>query len=50
MILLPDWDPMDPISISERKTTLWLAASRENSPGRIADYILEYPFWCFREV
>ncbi|HOP48577.1 MAG TPA: DnaB-like helicase C-terminal domain-containing protein [Desulfobacteraceae bacterium] len=49
MILLPDWDPMDPISISERKTTLWLAASRENSPGKIADYVLEYPFWCFRE-
>jgi KaiC/GvpD/RAD55 family RecA-like ATPase len=49
MILMPDWDPVDPITTEERRSTLWLVASRENSPGRVADYILEYPFWGFRE-
>ena len=50
MILVPDWDPLDPISSGERKSVLWLVASRESSPGRIAEYILEYPFWGFREM
>jgi KaiC/GvpD/RAD55 family RecA-like ATPase len=50
MILVPDWDPLDPITSKERNSTLWLVASRENSPGKIADYILEYPLWGFREV
>lgn len=50
MILAPDWDPLGPISKEERKSTLWLVASRENSPGKIADYVLEYPYWGFREV
>ncbi len=50
MILLPDWDPVDPISIEERKSTLWLVASRENSPGKIAEYVLEYPLWSFKEI
>jgi len=49
MILLPDWDLLDPISTKERKSTLWMVASRENSPGKIATYLLEYPFWGFRE-
>ena len=49
MILLPDWDPLDPISTDERKSTLWMVASRENSPGNIAAYVLEYPYWGFRE-
>lgn len=49
MILIPNWEPLEPISSQERKNTLWLVASRENSPGKIAEYILEYPFWCFRE-
>jgi replicative DNA helicase len=49
MILIPAWDPLDPITSEERKSTLWLAASRENSPGKIAEYVLEYPFWGFRE-
>ena len=31
------------------KNTLWLVASREHSPGRIADYQLDYPFWGFTE-
>lgn len=50
MILSPDWDPLDPISSTERKSTLWLVASRENSPGKVGEYTMEYPFWRFREV
>jgi replicative DNA helicase len=50
MILSPDWDPFDPLSKEERKGTLWLVASRENSPGKIAEYLLDYPFWGFKEL
>ena len=50
MILLPDWDPVDPISTKERKSSLWLVASRENNPGKIAVYQLEYPYWGFTEL
>jgi len=50
MILWPNWDPLDPISTDQRETTLWLVASRESSPGKIAGYLLEYPFWGFREI
>ena len=50
IIFSPDWDPLDPVSIEQRKATLWMVASRENNPGKIATYILEYPFWRFREV
>jgi replicative DNA helicase len=50
MILIPDWDLLDPISTAERKSSLWLVASRENSPGRIATYRLDYPYWGFREL
>lgn len=28
---------------------LWLIASREHSPGAVADYRVEYPFWSLRE-
>jgi replicative DNA helicase len=50
MILTPDWDPLAPISSEEKRSILWLVASRENSPGKIAEYVLEYPFWGFREL
>ncbi|MGD2126017.1 MAG: DnaB-like helicase C-terminal domain-containing protein [Desulfobacteraceae bacterium] len=50
MILSPDWDPLEPFSSGERKSTLWLVASRENNPGKIAEYALEYPYWGFREL
>jgi replicative DNA helicase len=49
MILTPHWDPLAPISSEEKRSVLWLVASRENSPGKVADYVLEYPFWGFRE-
>lgn len=49
MILMPAWNPINPTPSEERKSMLYLAASRENNPGKIAEYILEYPFWGFRE-
>ena len=49
MILLPNWDPMDSIASKEWESTLWLVASRENSPGKIAEYVLKYPYWAFEE-
>ncbi len=49
MILTPSWDPLAPIPSEEKKSALWLVASRENSPGKIAEYLLEYPFWGFIE-
>ena len=50
MILLPDWDLLDPISTEQRESTLLMVASRENSPDKIATYVLEYPYWGFRET
>ena len=50
MILSPSWDPLDPFSSGERKSILWLVASRENSPGKVSEYVLEYPYWGFKEV
>ncbi|MBN2034075.1 MAG: AAA family ATPase [Deltaproteobacteria bacterium] len=49
LILVPGWDPLDPFSGGERKSTLWLVASRENSPGKVGDYLLDYPYWGFKE-
>ena len=50
MILLHDWDLLDPISTGQRENTLWRVANRESSPGKIATYVLEYPYWGFREI
>ncbi len=50
MIFVPDWDPVDPVSIEDRTSTLWMVASRENTPGKIATYSLQYPFWEFKEL
>ena len=33
-----------------RVVHLWLVASREMSPGKVADYQVEFPYWSFREV
>jgi len=49
MILLPKWNPVDPESTREQRNALWLVASRESTPGHIADYLLEFPYWRFRE-
>ena len=50
MVFLPDWDPFDSVSTHERRGVLWLVASRESNPGKVAEFVLEYPFWGFREV
>lgn len=50
LILTPNWDPLEPIADHGRKSILWLVASRENSPGQVAEYRLDYPFWRFAEV
>lgn len=33
----------------EREMTLWVVASREHSPGPVAEYALDYPYWGFIE-
>jgi replicative DNA helicase len=50
LILTPNWDPLEPIPDHGRKSILWLVASRENSPGQVAEYSLDYPFWRFKEL
>ena len=50
IILQPNWNLLDPLSTQERKSTLWLVASRENSPGKIGEYVLDFPFWGFKEL
>lgn len=49
MVLLPDWDPFDTGPLEQRTNSLWLVASREHSPGKVAEYRLDYPFWGFEE-
>nr|WP_321464687.1 DnaB-like helicase C-terminal domain-containing protein [uncultured Desulfobulbus sp.] len=49
MVLMPQWDPFDDSAISKRCNELWLVASREQSPGRVAGYRLDYPYWGFIE-
>jgi hypothetical protein len=50
MIFLPEWDAVDITEETERFNALWLVASRENSPGLIARYRLDFPYWGFDEV
>lgn len=50
MVLLPQWDPFDTSPPENRVNDLWLVASREQSPGRISSYRLDYPFWGFVEA
>ena len=49
MVLFPDWDPLASVAEQKRKNKLWLVASREHSPGLVADYELDYPYWGFVE-
>jgi hypothetical protein len=37
-------------ALSQRTVDLWLVASREMSPGKIATYRVDYPYWCFEEL
>jgi replicative DNA helicase len=50
MILMPQWDPLNPNAAEQRNSVLWLVASRENSPGRVAEYRLDFPYWRFIET
>jgi len=50
MVFLPDWEPTDVKTGAERVNSLWLVASRENSPGLVAKYHLDYPYWGFTEI
>ncbi|MBE9520192.1 MAG: AAA family ATPase [Proteobacteria bacterium] len=50
MVFLPDWEPIDIKAETERVNSLWLVASRENSPGLIARYRLDFPYWGFSEL
>ena len=49
LVLLPSWDPFDSGPLAQRVNSLWLVASREHSPGKVADYRLDYPYWGFEE-
>jgi replicative DNA helicase len=48
LVLLPQWNHMEE-ELLERKNHLWLVGSREHSPGLVGQYVLDYPFWGFRE-
>ncbi|MBN1102714.1 MAG: AAA family ATPase [Deltaproteobacteria bacterium] len=51
LILAPSSGPLsESVAPEGRKSALWIAASRENNPGKVADYALEYPYWGFREM
>ncbi|MBU0729629.1 MAG: AAA family ATPase [Proteobacteria bacterium] len=50
LVFLPEWNPVDITDQGERINALWLVASREYSPGLIARYRLDFPFWGFTEL
>ncbi len=49
LVFLPKWDPFDNTPPNKRINDLWLVASREKAPGKIASYRLDYPYWGFIE-
>ena len=49
LVLYPETDAQKIASVQDRSANLWLVASREHSPGLIASYELEYPYWSFKE-
>jgi len=50
MVFLPEWEPIDVKAGTERINSLWLVASREKSPGLVAQYRLDFPYWGFSEI
>jgi len=50
MVLMPDWDPFVNSLPENRTNELWLVASREQSPGKIGSYQLDFPYWGFKEL
>lgn len=49
LVFLPEWEPFDQTPPEQRMNNLWMVASREHSPGLIASYRLDYPYWGFVE-
>ncbi|PIE56655.1 MAG: DNA helicase [Desulfobulbus propionicus] len=49
LVLQPNWNPFDGTEPDQRTNELWLVASREHTPGRVATYRLDYPYWGFIE-
>jgi replicative DNA helicase len=49
LIFLPQWGPYGKDSSERQCNDLWLVASREQSPGLVASYQLDYPYWGFIE-
>jgi len=49
-IMTSQIDPYAPQAPTDRLVTLWMVASREIIPGKIADYKVLYPYWAFEEV
>jgi replicative DNA helicase len=49
MVLYPDAEYRVADTANRRSNTLWLVASREHSPGPVASYVLDYPYWGFIE-
>ena len=49
LVIFPDWDQQEDLEGKARSNNLWLVASREHSPGLVASYKLEYPYWGFSE-
>jgi KaiC/GvpD/RAD55 family RecA-like ATPase len=50
LVLSPEWDPLGKVVKEQRQNKLWLVASREHSPGLVARYRLDYPYWGFVEL
>ncbi len=49
MVLYPDWEKLENGGQQNRQNRLWLVASREQSPGLVANYRVDYPYWGFNE-
>jgi replicative DNA helicase len=51
MVLYPDIleNGLSAAGNQAMRSTLWLVASREHSPGRVACYRQDYPYWGFTE-
>jgi replicative DNA helicase len=50
LVIFPDWSHQDSVDPTQRNNNLWLVASREHSPGLVASYQLDYPYWGFSEL
>lgn len=50
LVFSPEWDPLQTSTNDQRRNNLWLVASREHTPGLVARYGLDYPYWGFVEL